>query len=243
MREIVLDTETTGLNPEQGDRIVEIACLELHHCVPTGRVFQAYVNPQRTMSEGATRISGLTDDFLKPFPLFHQIVDEWLTFVGDAPFVIHNASFDMRFLNAELQRLQYPLLETHRAVDTLTMARRSFPGSPASLDALCKRFGVDNTQRVKHGALLDAELLAEVYLYLRGGRQVHLSFNTLDPERTNENHQSENEAALNRALPRPYAWNHQPTAAEKQAHQVFIQTLKNPLWTSFRRDVEPQKAR
>lgn len=171
MREIVLDTETTGLEPGEGDRIVEIGALELWNHLPTGRVFHRYINPERAMPQSAFEVHGLGDDFLRDKPPFRDIAAALLEFLADAPLVIHNAAFDMKFLNAELGWLNLPPIPRERAVDTLAMARSRFPGSPASLDALCRRFGVDNSGRDKHGALLDSELLAEVYLELVGGRQ------------------------------------------------------------------------
>ncbi len=174
MREIILDTETTGLDPLQGHRIVEIGCVELFNFVPTGKTYQAYINPERTMPTAASAVHGLTDEFLADKPVFSQIVDDFLQFIGDAPLVAHNAPFDMGFVNAELVRHGYKKLADSRATDTVAMARKMFPGAPASLDALCKRFNVDASGRDLHGALLDARLLAEVYLELRGGRQVDL---------------------------------------------------------------------
>jgi len=171
MREIVLDTETTGLDPEDGHRIVEIGAVELYNHVPTGRTFHQYINPQRPMPPEAQEVHGLDDAFLADKPVFGAIVDAFVGFVGDARLVIHNASFDMRFLNAELRRAGRSVFAADRALDTLAIARTRFPGAPASLDALCRRFGVDNSAREKHGALLDSELLAEVYLELIGGRQ------------------------------------------------------------------------
>jgi DNA polymerase-3 subunit epsilon len=171
MREIVLDTETTGLDPEDGHRIVEIGAVELFNHLPTGRVYHQYINPERPMPPEAQEVHGLDDRFLADKPVFAAIVDAFLDFVAEARLVIHNAAFDMRFLNAELRRCARPLLPGERALDTLTIARARFPGAPASLDALCRRFGVDNSAREKHGALLDCELLAEVYLELVGGRQ------------------------------------------------------------------------
>jgi DNA polymerase-3 subunit epsilon len=175
-REVVLDTETTGFEPSQGHRLVEIGCVELVNYVPTGRFFHTYINPEREVPEDAYNVHGLSFDFLKNHPPFHEISDSFLAFIEDAPLVIHNAKFDMKFLNAELMSHNLPMLSFSRAIDTLTMARQKFPGAPASLDALCKRFGVDNKARDKHGALLDAELLAQVYLELIGGKQPGLVF-------------------------------------------------------------------
>jgi DNA polymerase-3 subunit epsilon len=173
-REIILDTETTGLRPDEGHRVVEIGCIELVNYVPTGRVYHAYVNPERPMPPEAFAVHGLSDDFLREKPLFSAVVDEFLEFVGDSPVIAHNARFDMGFVNAELARIQRSILSPPRVIDTADMARRKFPGAPASLDALCKRFNIDNSSRTKHGALLDAELLAEVYIELIGGRQTSL---------------------------------------------------------------------
>jgi DNA polymerase-3 subunit epsilon len=179
MREIVLDTETTGLEPADGHRIVEIGAVELFNHVATGRSFHQYINPERPMPPEAEAIHGLTDAFLADKPVFAAIAEAFATFIGDAPLVIHNAAFDMRFINSELERVGMPLLPMSRAVDTVAMARKRFPGAQANLDALCRRFGVDNSGREKHGALLDSELLAEVYLELRGGRQPDFGLSTV----------------------------------------------------------------
>jgi DNA polymerase III subunit epsilon len=171
MREIILDTETTGLDPAQGHRLVEIACVELLNTIPTGATFHAYVDPMRDMPQEAFRIHGLSAEFLKGKPLFEAIASEFLAFIGDTKLVIHNAEFDMKFINAELKRAGLPPLGMDRVFDTLSFARRKHPGSPASLDALCARYRIDNSRRTKHGALLDSEILAEVYTELMGGRQ------------------------------------------------------------------------
>ena len=171
MREIVLDTETTGLDPATGDRIVEIGAIELMNQMPTGRTYHQYINPQRDMPAGAEAVHGLSEKFLADKPLFADVVENFVAFLGDSKLVIHNAGFDMKFINAELGWIGRPVLPRARAIDTLDMARRRFPGAQNSLDALCRRFGVDNSAREKHGALLDSELLAEVYLELTGGRQ------------------------------------------------------------------------
>lgn len=171
MREIVLDTETTGLDPASGDRIVEIGAVELFNHMPTGKIYHQYINPERMMPKEAFAVHGLGDEFLSDKPLFADIVAEFLTFVADAKMVIHNASFDMKFINAELDWVGKQKLPYSQAIDTLEIARKKFPGAQNSLDALCRRFGVDNAAREKHGALLDSELLAEVYLELVGGRQ------------------------------------------------------------------------
>ncbi|MBP7240594.1 DNA polymerase III subunit epsilon [Amaricoccus sp.] len=175
MREIVLDTETTGLDPAAGDRIVEIGAVELVNHMPTGRIYHAHVNPQRAVPEEAVAVHGLTTAFLAGKPVFADVADEFLDFLGEGRLVIHNAAFDMKFLNAEFGWCGRPLLAPGRALDTLDLARRRFPGAANTLDALCRRFGIDNSGRVKHGALLDSELLAEVYLELIGGRQPDLT--------------------------------------------------------------------
>ena len=174
MREIVLDTETTGFEPSEGDRIVEIGAVELFNHLPTGRTYHQYINPERNMPEAAFNVHGLSEEFLSTKPLFKDIAQDFIDFIKDSKLVIHNASFDMKFLNAELKWVNRPALPNHQAIDTLAIARRKFPGSPASLDALCRRFGIDNSSRTLHGALLDSEILAEVYLELVGGRQPDL---------------------------------------------------------------------
>lgn len=171
MREIVLDTETTGLDPYEGDRIVEIGAVELWNHVPTGKTYHQYINPERAMSAEAFEVHGLGDDFLRDKPVFSAIVDDFVAFIGGAKLVIHNAAFDMKFINAELGWLSRTTLPLDQAIDTLAIARKRYPGSPASLDALCRRFSIDNSARTLHGALLDSEILAEVYLELIGGRQ------------------------------------------------------------------------
>lgn len=227
MREIALDTETTGLSPTEGHRIVEIAAIEMFNYVPTGKVYHQYINPERDMPDEAFRVHGLSIDFLSQHPTFDKIIDAFLSFIGPSPLVIHNADFDMRFLNAEFVRLGYPLMMGDRAIDTLKMARLKFPGSRASLDALCKRFNIDNSGRVKHGALTDTELLAQVYLELRGGRQPGLSLsgarkNAASGPTSNWRQASERrKLALARQM---------PTAEELEAHAAMVQTLKDPLW-------------
>jgi len=222
MREIVLDTETTGLDPGAGHRIVEIGCVELFHRLPSGRQFRTYLNPERDMPEEARAIHGLTDEFLAGQPLFEAVVDEFLEFIGDAPLVIHNAQFDLKFLNAELGKLGKPGIEPARAIDTVAMARRRFPGAQASLDALCRRFEIDNSSRDLHGALLDCQLLAEVYLELSGGRQPGFD---LDPARGAA-------AAGPTAPPRTQrpARPHAPTAEELTAHEALVDSMKDPVW-------------
>ncbi|MDP8998454.1 MAG: DNA polymerase III subunit epsilon [Pseudomonadota bacterium] len=174
MREVILDTETTGLNPASGDRLVEIGAVELIHRMPTGKVFHVYLNPERDMPKEAEAVHGLSATFLADKPFFAAKVEEFLEFIGDSKLVIHNASFDMGFINAELGYCGKLAIPADQVIDTLAMARRSHPAGPNSLDALCRRFGIDNSKRTKHGALLDAELLAEVYLEMMGGRQTNL---------------------------------------------------------------------
>ncbi|WP_322891002.1 MULTISPECIES: DNA polymerase III subunit epsilon [unclassified Yoonia] len=225
MREIVLDTETTGFEPGEGDRIVEIGAVELIRHVPTGRTYHQYINPQRTMPAEAFAVHGLGDDFLADKPLFKDIADDFLGFIGDAKLVIHNATFDMKFLNAELGWLHKPVLPMDRAVDTLMIARRKFPGSPASLDALCRRFGIDNSSRTLHGALLDSEILAEVYLELIGGRQPDFA---LAQGSTGSTHQ---DGTAWRAGPRPAPLPSRITAEETAAHQAFVEAMGDAaLW-------------
>lgn len=178
MREIIFDTETTGLGPREGHRLVEIGCIEVVNRFPTGRVFHKYLNPERDMPMEAFAIHGLSSDFLKDKPLFIEIANELSAFIEDAQLVAHNASFDINFINAEFSRINKPLVSMERVIDTVMLARRKFPGAKASLDALCDRFGIDNSRRTKHGALLDAEILAEVYQELLGGKQATL---VLDP--------------------------------------------------------------
>jgi DNA polymerase III subunit epsilon len=222
MREIVLDTETTGLDPLKGDRIVEIGCVELHNHIATGKTFQTYLNPERDMPSEAAMVHGLTDEFLSDKPVFSEKVDDFLAFIGDSTLVIHNASFDMGFVNAELTRCGFKRLPMERATDTVALARKMFPGAPASLDALCKRFSVDASSRKLHGALLDAELLAEVYLELRGGRQPDLAMMSSETTLTEEIQI----LAQERRAPRAHAASEEEIAA----HDVFLSQLKSPLW-------------
>ena len=227
LREIVMDTETTGLDPLNGDRIVEIGGVELVNHLPTGRTYHQYINPERSMPREAFEVHGLGDDFLRDKPVFARIVDDFLEFIADAKLVIHNASFDMGFLNAELSRVGRPPLPDDQAIDTLDIARRKFPGAQASLDALCKRFGVDNSAREKHGALLDSEILAEVYLELLGGRQQGLVLATGSAATAEQDTAAEEWVAPPR--PRPLA--PRLTEAEAAAHEAFIDTIgENALW-------------
>ncbi|MEM7072105.1 MAG: DNA polymerase III subunit epsilon [Pseudomonadota bacterium] len=227
-REIVLDTETTGFEPiPQGtDRIVEIGCVELQDRVMTGREFHCYLNPERAMPEAAFRVHGLSDAFLQDKPGFAAIADAFLDFIGDAPLVIHNAGFDVSFLNGELEQCQYAPIPARRGVDTLAMARRKFPGQSASLDALCSRFAIDLTQRDKHGALIDARLLAMVYLELTGGRQVRMA---LDQAGLSRADLSQGSSYKSEQFNRPHA----PSEAELIHHRDFLDQLHNPLWHKY----------
>ncbi len=225
MIECVLDTETTGLDPASGDRVVEIGCVELDNLVPTGRVFQAYINPEREVPAGAFAVHGLSTEFLKSKPVFAEVVEAFLAFIGEAALVMHNAEFDRGFLNAELARIDRPPLPIDRVVDTLRIARTRYPGAPASLDALCRRFGIDTAERSLHGALLDAQLLAEVYLQLRGGRQPGLALGASRRADAPEAAIAPAETRPPRA-PRPHA----PSEKEAAAHAAFLESLKNPLW-------------
>jgi DNA polymerase-3 subunit epsilon len=233
LREIVLDTETTGTDPTAGDRIVEIGCVELVNHVPTGRSYHTYLNPQRAVAAGAVAVHGLTDDFLKDKPLFAAVADDLVAFVGDARLVIHNAAFDIGFLNAEFARTGHSRLEMDRVVDTLTMARRKHPGASNSLDALCARYGIDNSRRTKHGALLDAEILAEVYIELIGGKQADLGLTAAPTSKAVA-------AVTTTAAPReerPRVVISRLTDAEREAHAAFVAKLgSNPLWVEYLRE-------
>lgn len=224
LREITLDTETTGLDPGQGHRIIEIGCVELVGGTKTGNVFHAYLNPERDVPPEAQRIHGISTEFLAGKPVFAGIVDLLLDFMADSRLVIHNAAFDLKFLNHELGRLGFPPIPAERSLDTVAMARSKFPGSPASLDALCRRFDIDLSARTRHGALLDAELLAEVYQELLGGRQIVLA---LEKEASAES-MAEAEALLVPvdASSRVFT----PTPEEEEAHRQLLSQLKNPLW-------------
>ena len=227
MREIVLDTETTGFEPAEGDRIVEIGAVELLNHMPTGRTYHQYINPERSMPKGAFEVHGLGDDFLRDKPKFAAIAQDFLDFIGDARLVIHNAAFDMKFLNAELSWVKKPKIPMDRALDTLAIARKRFPGSPASLDALCRRFGIDNGARTLHGALLDSEILAEVYLELIGGRQPDFALGVAQGR-------SGAEEAEWRPRPRPEPLPPRITEAEAAAHAEFTAKLgDDALWKKF----------
>ncbi|NIZ09620.1 DNA polymerase III subunit epsilon [Pseudooceanicola sp. HF7] len=229
MREIVMDTETTGFEPEQGDRLVEIGGVELLNHVPTGETYHVYINPQRDVPEEAFKVHGLSEEFLRDKPLFRDVAQGFLDFVGDAKLVIHNAAFDMKFLNAELGWLGMPKLPWEQAIDTLAIARKKFPGSPASLDALCRRFGIDNSARTLHGALLDSEILAEVYLELIGGRQPGLVLQANQGNRSGMDQEADW-----RPRPRPVALGSKLTEEERAAHADFVEKLgEEALWKTL----------
>lgn len=232
MREIVLDTETTGFEPSEGHRIVEIGAVELFNHLPTGRTFHVYLNPERSMPKEAFEVHGLGDDFLRDKPLFRQEAQNFLDFVADSKLVIHNASFDMKFLNWELRTHGFPQIPNDRAIDTLMIARSRFPGSPASLDALCRRFGIDNSMREKHGALLDSEILAEVYLELIGGRQPDL---VLAPVASTPSRQAGAPDEVWRPRARPTPLPSRLTEAEAAAHAAFVAKLGDgAIWLKRR---------
>src|SRR2546421_1271697 len=228
MREIVLDTETTGLDPLRGDRLVEIGCIEIYNRMPTGQTFHRYINPERDMPAEAFAVHGLSSEFLSSKPLFTEVVEEFLEFIGDAPLVIHNASFDIAFLNAELERIKRLPIARERLVDTLLLARRKHPGVSNRLDDLCSRYAIDNSRRTKHGALLDAELLAEVYIDLIGARQSQLILATESREirigGSGEMPRRQRETVL---VPRV-------TDEDRIAHRAFVATLGDkPIWNEF----------
>lgn len=227
VREIVLDTETTGLDPNSGHRLIELGCIELVNHFPTGQTFHHYIDPERDVPADAERVHGISTAALKGKPLFSAIADDFIAFIGDATLVIHNASFDIGFLNAELGRVGKPGIQFDRVVDTLMLARRKHPGGPNSLDALCKRYGIDNSSRKKHGALLDSELLAEIYIEMIGGQQAKLDLAAetiagalAGPKRV-------------RVSPRPVPLPSRLTPEEEAAHAAFIATLKEPIWSKY----------
>jgi DNA polymerase-3 subunit epsilon len=242
MREIVLDTETTGLDPLHGDRVVEIAALELRNHMPTGKHFHCYLNPERGMPQEAFAVHGLSESFLADKPLFAAEVEGFLRFIGDSPLIIHNGAFDMKFLNAELSRIRRPQLTYDRLIDTLLIARKRFPGAPASLDALCRRFGIDLSIRTLHGALVDCQLLAAVYLELVGGRQPGFMLATDAPSSSPKpsdiqeavNHRFDPDQGSVSAHP-PRA--HSPLPEELEAHQTFLKkNLKDSIWLRLTSD-------
>jgi DNA polymerase III subunit epsilon len=229
MREIVFDTETTGLSPAGGDRMVEIGCVELFNRVETGRSFHSYFNPGRPMPSEAEAVHGLSDRFLSDKPNFHERCEELLEFIGDSPMVAHNAGFDFGFINHELGQCGRPLVCTSRMVDTLTIARQKFPGAKHSLDALCTRFGVDRSQRIKHGALLDAQLLAQVYVELTGGRQIGLTLvaELIAGERAPAGAEpGAAPTAVTVRPPRPHA----ASEEELARHAAFLAGIADPIW-------------
>ena len=228
MREIVLDTETTGLDPLRGDRLVEVGCVELFNRMPTGQTFHRYMNPEREMSAEAFAVHGLSTEFLADKPFFHEVVEEFLVFIGDAPLVIHNASFDVSFINAELDRIKRPPIPRERLVDTLLLARRKHPGVSNRLDDLCSRYAIDNSRRTKHGALLDSELLAEVYVDLIGARQSQLILasesRAIRLDGSGETLRRQRTVPLTARI----------TIEEREAHRAFIATLGDkPIWNDY----------
>lgn len=236
MREISFDTETTGLNPRGGDRLVEIGGVELFNHIPTGNNYHVYINPQRDMPDGAFKVHGLSEEFLSDKQLFAQIADEFLEFVGDATLVIHNASFDMGFINMELERAGRPHIPNTQVLDTLELARRKHPSGPNSLDALCSRYGIDNSRRTKHGALLDSELLAEVYLELIGGKQTALSLAPEEDLSSSKQTPNTHEDGLGtfsaRSRPRPLPSH--LNESEFSAHQMFVKGMgDSAVWKKY----------
>lgn len=228
MREIVFDTETTGLDPKTGDRMVEIGCVEMVNRVETGATYHAYYNPERDMPAGAEAVHGLSSAFLSDKPLFRDTAQELIDFIGDAPLVAHNAGFDFGFLNNELALVDREPVDLGRMVDTVAIARKKHPGAKNSLDALCSRYGVDRSHRVKHGALLDAELLAQVYVELMGGRQIGLELAAEAPAAAEEQVPPQSEVSSTRLArkPRPHA----ASAEEIARHQAFIKQIETPIW-------------
>lgn len=230
-REIVLDTETTGRNARGGDRVVEIGCIELINKIPTGREFHAYLNPERDVPAEVVAVHGLTGEFLADKPVFRHVAPDFLSFIADDPLVIHNATFDIGFLNAELERVKLPALSMERVVDTLLLARRKHPAGPNSLDALCKRYGIDNSKRVKHGALMDSLLLADVYNELVGERQATLVLADTSQRQAQER---TGRAGTHKAAVRPAPLPPRIGAEEKEAHRVFVETLGGKaIWLKY----------
>ena len=227
MREIVFDTETTGLDPRSGDRMVEIGCIEMINRIPTGETFHAYYNPQRDMPAGAEAVHGLSIAFLSDKPVFAEGADALLEFIGDDPLVAHNAHFDFGFLNAELEKCGRNAVSLDRMVDTVALAKKRHPGAKLSLDALCTRYGIDRSHRVKHGALLDAELLAQVYIELTGGRQIGLGLSAESPQASTGEGRHVSPARPRRE-PRIFA----PSPEELARHRQFLTTIDKPLWLS-----------
>jgi DNA polymerase-3 subunit epsilon len=233
LREIVLDTETTGTDAAKGDRIIEIGCVELANHIPTGRSYHVYINPQRPVSEGAFRVHGLSDAFLADKPLFAAIAEEFAAFIAGARLVIHNAAFDVGFLNAEFARLGRPAIDPDLVVDTLIMARRKHPGAPNNLDALCNRYGIDNSRRTKHGALLDAEILAEVYIELLGGRQTDLGL-TLASQGASGARAAGGAASSGAPRRREIPAASRLADAEREAHAAFVAKMgEKAVWRDY----------
>lgn len=232
MREIVFDTETTGLDPLKGDRLVEIGCVELFNHLPTGRTYHVYINPERTMPADAFRVHGLSDEFLADKPLFAAVIDEFVEFIGDANLIAHNATFDINFINAEFGRLGRPPVAPSRVIDTLVLARRKHPMGPNSLDALCSRYGIDTAKRTVHGGLVDSELLAEVYLELIGGRQPDLVLVTGDEAGATRG--AESTVTAVRLAPRALELPSRISDAERAAHGAFVAKIgESALWRSY----------
>ena len=225
MRRIALDTETTGLNPLDGHRIVEIGCIELDVNIPTGKEWHAYVNPQRAMPEAAFAVHGLSEAFLLKKPLFKDVAKDFFNFIAGAELVIHNAKFDIGFLNSELKRIGMPLIDMKNTIDTVQLAREKIPGAAASLDALCKRFEIDLSIREKHGALLDAKLLAEVYLELTGGRQSSLTLIQKNKEKINEEDKEEKQS-----LEELQFETAKLTEKDKKEHKEMLKKINSPIW-------------
>ena len=231
VREIVLDTETTGLSPDEGHRIIEIGALELINHMPTGRKLHLYIQPERDIDEAAQNVHGISAEFLKDKPVFADIADEFLDFIKEDVMIIHNASFDMGFINAEFKRLGWNKLADSRAIDTLMMARRKFPGAQASLDALCRRFEIDNSHRDLHGALIDADLLAEVYIELIGGRQPDLGLHGTSAIQKNGTISADGDAGISgHDRPMRAARAHEASPEELANHERFLDEITDPIW-------------
>jgi len=229
IREIVFDTETTGFDPATGDRLVEIGAVELINHVPTGRTYHQYINPDRDVPEEVVKVHGLTNEFLKDYPFFDKVAQEWVDFIGDDGILVaHNATFDMKFINYELQKLGYEEYKWDRVVDTLEIAKNKFPGQRNNLDALCKRFGVDNSSRTFHGALLDAQLLAEVYLELLGGAEPTMDLASVNKTKSSENVKSGEIKRVYRE-PRKFLFSEE----DNLTHREFLEkNIKNSIWLS-----------
>lgn len=237
LREVVLDTETTGLDPTKGDRVVEIGCVELLNHIPTGQTFHVYINPERTMPQAAFDVHGLSDQFLADKPVFAKIADDFRAFIKDARLVIHNAAFDVNFLNAELSKLGHPRINDADVLDTLALARRKHPMGPNSLDALCARYGIDNSRRTRHGALLDSEILAEVYIELIGGKQADLGLATAAQAAQSTRGPGGRARQASKTRPTPLV--SRLTEQEASAHGAFVAKLGDKaLWLNYRTEPE-----